>query len=809
MLNLFDYQEDVLQKLREAIQQGHKAIVLVAPTGAGKTEMAMSLLDATSKKGNKAAMLLDRIVLCDQTSQRLSKYNIAHGVMQSGHWRYRPYERIQVCSAQTIERRGSFPDLRLLVIDECHQTRKQTVEFIKSNPDVMVIGLTATPFTKGLGKIYSTVVSSITTEDLVSRGRLAPLKVFISKEIDMTGAKKVAGEWSVEAVEERGMKITGDIVSEWVQKTHEVFGGPKKTVVFCAGVAHGADLAQKFAEAGYNFVALSYKDDDQFKKDAIEEFAKPDSSIHGLIATDILTKGFDVPDVMIGVSARPFSKSLSSHIQQMGRVMRSHPSKEFALWLCLAKGSLVLTDSGLVPIDKVSLDHKIWDGTNFVSHGGAVCNGTQKVITYQGLTATKGHLVHTTKGWRTFGDCASEQIKITQTGFGGVAVRIGGDLRSACFLVGREAKNAHARFVRVCGLWVSQLGFPLKSAGWSNNGLPSMQPAGCFVPNVALQQGAGNEGKVSIQVMQPISSLRRSWGGVQVLWSKAGNYLDHGKSWCSKVFIGSRAIKDSAGSNRSKWSLRSWKSSLAISGIESAEQAREPVRGPHAQVQAGSPRNSLFRQYIEAFLLGWNDGGRGVVSIPTTLVETEREVWDILDAGPHNRFTCEGLLVHNCHSGNYLRFREDWDDVYENGVSKLDEGKEKAKSEPTDQEKKDAKCPRCNHLWPSGSDTCPSCGFVRERKSQIVAVPGVMEELEIGADKAKKQLWYSSLLHVAGQKGYSDGWVSHKMKEKFGVWPRGLAPIKTEPTLEVKNWIRSRQIAYAKGRAKGVSIGVR
>lgn len=495
MLNLFDYQEDVLQKLREAIQQGHKAIVLVAPTGAGKTEMAMSLLDATSKKGNKAAMLLDRIVLCDQTSQRLSKYNIAHGVMQSGHWRYRPYERIQVCSAQTIERRGSFPDLRLLVIDECHQTRKQTVEFIKSNPDVMVIGLTATPFTKGLGKIYSTVVSSITTEDLVSRGRLAPLKVFISKEIDMTGAKKVAGEWSVEAVEERGMKITGDIVSEWVQKTHEVFGGPKKTVVFCAGVAHGADLAQKFAEAGYNFVALSYKDDDQFKKDAIEEFAKPDSSIHGLIATDILTKGFDVPDVMIGVSARPFSKSLSSHIQQMGRVMRSHPSKEFALWLD--------------------------------------------------------------------------------------------------------------------------------------------------------------------------------------------------------------------------------------------------------------------------------------------------------------------------HSGNYLRFREDWDDVYENGVSKLDEGKEKAKSEPTDQEKKDAKCPRCNHLWPSGSDTCPSCGFVRERKSQIVAVPGVMEELEIGADKAKKQLWYSSLLYVAGQKGYSDGWVSHKMKEKFGVWPRGLAPIKTEPTLEVKNWIRSRQIAYAKGRAKGVSIGVR
>jgi superfamily II DNA or RNA helicase len=51
----------------------------------------------------------------------------------------------------------------------------------------------------------------------------------------------------------------------------------------------------------------------------IEEFAKPDSEITGLIATDILTRGFDVPDVVFGVSARPFSKSLSSHVQQMGK----------------------------------------------------------------------------------------------------------------------------------------------------------------------------------------------------------------------------------------------------------------------------------------------------------------------------------------------------------------------------------------------------------------------------------------------------------------------------------------------------------
>lgn len=333
-LNLYPYQAQILDTLREGFLAGHRSQMLYCPTGGGKTEMAISLMEAAAERGNRSAMLLDRVILCNQTSERLDKYNIDHGVLQSGHWRFRPDRRIQVCSAQTIEKRGTLPDTKLLIVDEAHQTRAQTIEFIKNHPHLKVVGLSATPFTKGLGQIYTSVVSAVTTHELVDAGRLAPLRVYVGKEIDMTGAKKVAGEWSAKEAEGRGIKITGDIVAEWVRKTHEVFGGPRKTVVFASSVAHAADLAQQFNEAGYNFVSLSYRDDDEFKKEAIDDFAKPDTSIHGLIATDILTKGFDVPDVMIGVSARPFSKSLASHIQQMGRVMRSHPGKEFALWLC-------------------------------------------------------------------------------------------------------------------------------------------------------------------------------------------------------------------------------------------------------------------------------------------------------------------------------------------------------------------------------------------------------------------------------------------------------------------------------------------
>lgn len=333
-LILRDYQDESVDLLRKNFIQGCISQLLYAPTGAGKTEIALSMLKLASEKGVKCGMIMDRRILCSQTSERLDKYGIPHGVRMAGHGYFnRKHENIQICSAQTLEKGGMLEDLGLLVIDEAHCTRASTIDFIRKNPKMKVVGLSASPFTQGLGSIYTKVVSNVTTKQLVETGKLSPLRVFIAKEIDMEGAAKVAGEWSAKDASERGIKITGDIVSEWVKKTHEIFGKPEKTIVFSAGVAHGMDLSNKFAEAGYNFVSISYKDDNDFKDDVFEEFKRENSSIHGIIATDILTKGFDQADVMIGISARPFTKSFSSHVQQLGRVMRPHAKKEAAIWL--------------------------------------------------------------------------------------------------------------------------------------------------------------------------------------------------------------------------------------------------------------------------------------------------------------------------------------------------------------------------------------------------------------------------------------------------------------------------------------------
>jgi len=490
MLELRPHQKEVVTKIEEGFADGHRCQLLYAPTGFGKTEVAMAIMKEVSAKYQKTAMVLDRIVLVNQTSTRLARYGINHGVMQADHWRFRPIERIQVCSAQTLEKRDTFPDIDLMIIDECHVQRKSVVDFVKQNPSLRVIGLTATPFTKGLGNVYTNVVGAKSTGELIDNGWLTPLKVFIAKEIDMEGATKNAfGDWKEEEVTQRGMQITGDIVVEWEKKTFDIFGGPKKTVVFCAGVDHGRDLEIQFRARGYNFVAISYKEDGEFKEETIEEFSKPDSSIHGLIATDILTRGFDVPDVMIGVSARPFSKSFSSHVQQMGRIMRPFEGKKFCVWLD--------------------------------------------------------------------------------------------------------------------------------------------------------------------------------------------------------------------------------------------------------------------------------------------------------------------------HSGNYLRFRKEWDKLYDEGVTELNDSGETTKKEPDEKEKKEAKCPACKALWIWPSNVCGECGHEKPLKILNV-VPGVLEELG-GVNKkiiSGNQDFYSELLHYAKERNYKEGWAAHKYKEKYGHFPNGLHKTTRPTSLTTANFIKSRYIAWSKSQAK-------
>ena len=123
---------------------------------------------------------------------------------------------------------------------------------------------------------------------------------------------------------------------------------------------------------------------------------------------------FGVPVVKHGVNG---------HLRQKGKI---------AELACIAEGQLVLTDQGLVPIENVTTDHLLWDGESWVKHDGVIYKGTREAITYEGLTATKDHLVWVQgeSGPIRFSDAAASGAHLIQTGNGTNPIRFCGEQRS-------------------------------------------------------------------------------------------------------------------------------------------------------------------------------------------------------------------------------------------------------------------------------------------------------------------------------------------------------------------------------------------
>lgn len=335
---LRQYQADAIEALRANIRAGRRRLILCAGTGAGKTLTSAHLLKEAARKGSYALFIVDRVALVDQTSAVFDEYGIHHGVVQGINDRWAPRENVQVCSAQTLARRALPRDPSLIVVDEAHCRYKATLDYMARFPDAVKIGLTATPFTPGMAADWDGMVNVRSTRLLIEDGHLIEPTIYVAKSPeDAELGLNSYGEFSDASASSAGIRIIGDVVAEWMQKTREHFGGPVKTIVFSPTVDHGRELCAAFGAAGFNFQQISYLDrDDAARAEKIAEFRRPDSIIHGLISCGVLTKGFDVPDVRCGISCKPYRKSLSSHMQEIGRVMRSHPGKDKAIWLCHA-----------------------------------------------------------------------------------------------------------------------------------------------------------------------------------------------------------------------------------------------------------------------------------------------------------------------------------------------------------------------------------------------------------------------------------------------------------------------------------------
>lgn len=284
-------------------------------------------MEVVHNKGNRANFVVDRLSILGQTSDTFDRYGLDHGVIQSEHPRYRPSKPLQLCSVQTLSRRG-WPESSVDIFDEAHvlhATHKQRM----TEGGTVVIGLTATPFTRGLGKWFDAVVNVTTTRKLIDDGWLSPYRIFSCAQPDMSAVKvRSTGEWDEKEASGKALEVVGDVVQEYLKH-----GEGRKFI--CSGVdtAHVDELQRQFLAAGINVATYTYKDSEDDRADVTLEFRKPDSSIRGLITVTAASRGFDIPDVSCVIMARPLRKSLAEHIQLFGRGLRIAPGKTDCLVL--------------------------------------------------------------------------------------------------------------------------------------------------------------------------------------------------------------------------------------------------------------------------------------------------------------------------------------------------------------------------------------------------------------------------------------------------------------------------------------------
>jgi len=332
-VQLRPYQEKAISTLRSFLASKKTRVVLYAPTGSGKTCIGMDLIQRAIEKQKKVIFVCNRIELVKQTSKRISQDNIPHGIIQGSNT-CMTWEPVQICSIQTIDKRG-YPEADLILIDEAHGTpgSKAYQRFMEHYKTVPMIGLTATPFSKGMGKtffwgtMWEGIIAATTIRELIDQKYLVDCDIYAPGEPDLSNVKIVAGDYQEEqlgiAVDKA--ELIGDIVTHWFKLANN-----KPTVCFATNIAHSQHIVEQFILAGVKAEHIDCYTSDDDRRRILDRVFSGETKIISNVG--ILSEGWDFPACEVMILARP-TRSLIRYIQMAGRILRPFEGKEKSILL--------------------------------------------------------------------------------------------------------------------------------------------------------------------------------------------------------------------------------------------------------------------------------------------------------------------------------------------------------------------------------------------------------------------------------------------------------------------------------------------
>jgi DNA repair protein RadD len=335
---LYPYQQTAVDRVLAAIEGGAKRIMLSLPTSGGKTVIASHLIALLAATG-KLSIFPCPANLVTQTRDRFLGYGLPSVGVIKGMEKRTPGAALQVCSLSTLSTRRrngrqEISNLGLVVADEAHYKFDETFELMAEWPDVVFVGLSATPWAKGLGKYWQELIVCETIDGLIEWGKDRPkegLCGFVAYAPGDAGIQRRLAKVKRDAIKEdydtaslgRAMNdktLIGDVVKTWLLR-----GEGRPTFCFAVNVAHSKHIRDCFNASG---VAAEHMDANTSGNDREAIFERLKAGETKVVCSvGVLTTGIDEPHVSCVICARP-TQSQILWVQAVGRGLRRHPGKE-------------------------------------------------------------------------------------------------------------------------------------------------------------------------------------------------------------------------------------------------------------------------------------------------------------------------------------------------------------------------------------------------------------------------------------------------------------------------------------------------
>lgn len=320
---LRDYQARGRAGIFAAFGRGARRVLVVSPTGSGKTTIFTYVADELDRVGKRTLILVHRRELAYQACNRLREFGVGYGLVMAGEPET-PYRRVQVASVPTLARRIAagqrVPEADLVICDEAHLSTAATWErCLDAYPRARVVGFTATPWRlsgKPLAGLYDDVVVVAHPAELREQGHLCPYVGFAYLAPDVSKLHTVGGDYNEResAAAMRSGLIVDNILEQWLAHASGL-----STVVFAVTVEHSKQLTEKFRAAGVRAEHLDGETPLLARQAMLRRVERGETQV--LCNVGVAVEGLDIPRLKCCVLARP-TKSVARAIQMMGRVRR-------------------------------------------------------------------------------------------------------------------------------------------------------------------------------------------------------------------------------------------------------------------------------------------------------------------------------------------------------------------------------------------------------------------------------------------------------------------------------------------------------